>query len=522
MRWFKKIVRAFLALLPMFAIFLIPSSASALKHDYPGILWTSGAQPTESCLGSNNQWSDNQFMNGCATWSEDTFSLKFEGDSSSSMPNRLKKSNSYLSYDYDNNSLTYENVYSSFYKSGSLLTFRNYNFISDLVPDIARSTSNSFYFHNGYKFDETYGTTFLPHFDLSSVPYTSLSCNSFSNGAVCDGLWATREYVADSVIPKSTLYSNDGFYVHSSAISSSTGIEYNHSFDLGDLFGLPVNQFSSFNIPLWAKGSYFYTPSNLYSGRSMEWRFTFTFNDGFTLTSKSGSYARLYYTGVTTSGTDVDTYVDCTSITTGYSPDGQDHLSYRLDFSCPVTLSDDLLIMIPSFELNGNGDSFWYTSSGFRFAHSLLVTDNDETPGDDFNSELIGVNIPGDANDLVDGGGADGWFDSLVNLFGFNFINPFAPLFNMFSNNESCASIPNIASMLNSSETQVCPWFDSTTRNIVTPVLGLASAMLVFGFAVRWLGSSSGNMFEDSGHIETPGSGRTGDFVGHHGWRVKK
>ena len=38
MRWFKKIVRAVLALLPLYAIFLIPSNVSALQHNYSGLI----------------------------------------------------------------------------------------------------------------------------------------------------------------------------------------------------------------------------------------------------------------------------------------------------------------------------------------------------------------------------------------------------------------------------------------------------------------------------------------------------
>lgn len=90
------------------------------------------------------------------------------------------------------------------------------------------------------------------------------------------------------------------------------------------------------------------------------------------------------------------------------------------------------------------------------------------------------------------------FFNSLFKLFDFNLINPFSPIFAMFTDNSACVNIPIIAGMIHSNETQVCPWFDSTTRGIVTPVLGIASIMLLFGFAVRWLGARSGNFFEDS------------------------
>ena len=91
----------------------------------------------------------------------------------------------------------------------------------------------------------------------------------------------------------------------------------------------------------------------------------------------------------------------------------------------------------------------------------------------------------------------DSYDSALSNLFNFNFINPFSPIFNLFTDSSQCANIPIIAGMLGSTETTYCPWFSSTTRSILTPVLGLSATMLVFGFLVRWLSSSSGNMFED-------------------------
>ena len=92
----------------------------------------------------------------------------------------------------------------------------------------------------------------------------------------------------------------------------------------------------------------------------------------------------------------------------------------------------------------------------------------------------------------------------------------------MFSDQSTCANIPTLAGMLHSNETQVCPWFSAETRAIVTPVIGLSSMMLLFGFVVRWLGSGSGNFVEDAGSIEPAGTSRVGDTLTTHGWRVKK
>lgn len=148
-----------------------------------------------------------------------------------------------------------------------------------------------------------------------------------------------------------------------------------------------------------------------------------------------------------------------------------------------------------------------------------VVTDYNDSPGGDLNSSSVGSDpglSPGSAefdfnND--DSSLEPSWFDSLLNLFSFGFFNPFAPIFNLFTDQNTCVDIPILSGMLHSEETRVCPWFDSNTRNIVTPVLGLASIMLVFGFAVRWLGSSSGNLFEDSSNEEVSNQGgRWGHF----------
>lgn len=84
----------------------------------------------------------------------------------------------------------------------------------------------------------------------------------------------------------------------------------------------------------------------------------------------------------------------------------------------------------------------------------------------------------------------DGDSSQAQGVFSFSVFNPFLPLFSMFNVNQ-CVSIPTLSNMLGSSETQYCSWFDGTTRGILTPVMSIASVMLIFGFVIRWLGGSS-------------------------------
>lgn len=234
---------------------------------------------------------------------------------------------------------------------------------------------------------------------------------------------------------------------------------------------------------------------------------------------------------------------DISSCNTVISRDNlDDPLSvYSIKYNCSITLRDsyennyyyfyDPASQMPYFRLHVRFD---YANSAntkfsqFIFDSSISITNNDSTPAGDWDNPVQGADpdsAPGSATNHDYSDDSDGDPDyglSLENMFNFNFINPFEPILHLFTDSDSCVQIPTIAGMIHSQETQVCPWFDSNVRNIVTPVLGLSSMMLVFGFAVRWLGSSSGNMFEDSGSIQPPGYSATGGTAIHHGWRRKK
>lgn len=78
------------------------------------------------------------------------------------------------------------------------------------------------------------------------------------------------------------------------------------------------------------------------------------------------------------------------------------------------------------------------------------------------------------------------WWD----VFTISFTFPFQNLFTSFTDN-NCVDIPIIAGMLHSSNTRYCTWWSSSVRNILTPVITMASLMLATGFAMRWLSEKS-------------------------------
>lgn len=506
---------------------------SALRYEYNGI----GFLSSHLCV-SYNEDSELWYLNynyPCSNLNASggsSFKISFEGDSyQSSYDNlNLPRSSSYLQTSIEDNKNNFERVIPMFYYG------------EDNVGDSYKSFGEYAWFDTWYYNDLWHNVPSSEHrrgplanFQESTIPNALLVCNVLAsdnhhisnlsaNGAKCGGLWNVGEYLNDQVLPY--WYSYDGFYIHSRAIDVD-GTSYTNTFSLSDFFNQKIPTFSYLRIPLGSYDGYFENPSNLTVNRSFEFAGYFDFDDGFEWHSNiqtNGSYFRLHYDGMTKydgSDSPIDDYVDCTTnlITLG----GGNGLT-RLEYHCPVTLDSDYLYFNPYLEISGNGNYVWTTNGDWRFNALYLITDNDDSFGGYFNSDLTGGGeIPGDAeNNIPDNESFDNWFNDLVNSFSFDFVNPFAPIFDLF-NNDSCANIPTLASMLHSNETQVCPWFDSTTRNIATPVLGLSSMMLLFGFVVRWLGARSGNFFEDSGSIAPPGDFPAGSAgVQHVGWRRRK
>lgn len=309
-------------------------------------------------------------------------------------------------------------------------------------------------------------------------------------------------------------YSYDSYYNSDTFIDTSSGIHYSSSLKMSDIFGLAPNKFSSLVIPLGQARSD--SVGSVTSGRSIEYDGVFDFSgEGNTfswspLFSQYGHF-RLMYAGLPLSGQNTSGSVDCSVNVRSVAFNNL----LQLEFSCPwvsdVDYRDDSLyfwldigIDFPSGLTSDQAPNMYVfdTNANWRFATSYFITDNDSTPGSDWNSTPTGNHLsdaPGNAHNEVSDSSPD-WFSSLLNTFNFNLSNPFAPIFGLFQDNSGCYNIPTIAGMLHAESSTYCPWFDSSTRNILTPVFGLASSMLLFGFIIRWLNSESGNMSFERGH----------------------
>lgn len=485
---------------------------NALKHEYDGIHAVSYYIPHTKLENNNVVW---DFSRHYGPYGDQSFFIEVLGSEmyNSDVENVSPKySASYIICDTDTTGdCNISHVPVSQFIKGGTQDIDGHRF-SFNVPGASLSFDTNPY-QLGHKLETFSDQGITANNNIS--PVLNDSCKPWSNGMVCPGLWNFKDYVNNEVLPY--WYGQSGFYIHSTAINPSNGISYTNTFSLSDMYNYNFPEFNHLHIPLFTSDEYFADSDNLYEGRSIEFKGSFAFTGSFQWDQRALQNGYFKLTARTVSSTILSTSqgglgyfeVNCDLKTT--TLDSQTIVSY----SCPVILEDDYLAIFPSLDISSNSsihsparDSdfypMWTTDNDWRFASCYIVTDNDDTPGYHFNTEVTGgaKHKFGDvANDFESG--SEDFFSTLKNLFNFGFFNPFAPIFNLFTDQNSCAQIPTIAGMIHSEETEVCPWFDSTTRNIVTPVLGLSAMMLVFGFAVRWLGARSGNFIEDSGGVDS-------------------
>lgn len=485
--WFYAIL---MAVLPALFSASLPVNVSALKHDvkaipiYSDYIFTGGSTASSSYSASNpgfsilwnNQYSPSNFHPVINT----VFYSKYLSNSSLC---------GYMSNQYNNGYWSYS--------WGSDYGF-NYRFSS----------------YRGFVTDSSYPDDFAKAQCQQTFPFGTANPNALGR------LVSNHPSFDSSTIPNNQIglsqllpyyYDYSHFYVSGTSVTSAnTGISYYSNFKMSDISSDHdlISKFSYLRIPLgtWNESK----EGALTSGRSIEFHGMFNFpgvtsmddTTGFSWASDfitNGTF-RLEFDGANhldrASSLFYGENADC-SLTRIYTES-----SMQLEYTCSLTLSRNYEQASMYIEIKNYGSYIFETTSDWTWSGFYVTTDHDSTPGADFNDDPTGNNLdvaPGNPYSIMnESEGDDGnFFDHLVNLFGFSFINPFAPLFTMFTDSSTCANIPIIAGMLHANESSYCSWFSSDTRTILTPVLSISAMMLVFGFAVRWLSSSSGNMFED-------------------------
>lgn len=500
---------------------------NALKHEYQGLSLLS---PVVQIKHDTNNYID--WNNDDGDWysfGTNPFVLKFEGNAwDSSLENlRVRKDLRYVGTQYNSETGQCEfsplgfdgQAFYSVYASNSMIHDGLDQSSPDIFPISRGNTVGGAIREYSYIPEVFTGNKKC----RSRSGMTDINVDSFNatyNGALPS--WPNGNDLA--VYNVGSVMANDNYLPYwyqtdtlpfKDSHKQSDGVTYTKSFSFDTIFNRTITSFSYFSINLDEYSGYWYDDNNLYSGRSIDFRFNFRFENPFTFEQTfldSGSISLV--ADVKTKTYDPDSSFDRRTFTCTSTQRQVGENDYYWDISCPVTLSEDFIVFVPSLIIDGNGNKVFTTDGNWEFSSIYIVTDNDSSTGYSFNDSPTGNTNIWDsywsANDNQFNPDEADWFKSLVSLFSFDFVNPFAPIFNLF-NNDSCANIPTLASMLHSNETQVCPWFDSNVRNITTPVLGLASMMLVFGFVVRWLGSRSGNFIEDSGGVDIGNSYHLGN-----------
>lgn len=110
-------------------------------------------------------------------------------------------------------------------------------------------------------------------------------------------------------------------------------------------------------------------------------------------------------------------------------------------------------------------------------------------------SSLHDESINADSNHQNNASGFNFW----NNIFMFGLTFPFTSMFNLFTNPGNCASIPTLASWVHSNESTYCTWWPSNVVSTLTPIFGVLSLMVLFGFIVSWLRGDRANVLHSPG-----------------------
>lgn len=307
----------------------------------------------------------------------------------------------------------------------------------------------------------------------------------------------------NSMLPWNFMFSRMPF----SGYREIDGVEYSARFDLSDLFGNlskdnNAEDYEFYNdiinrvsLPL----SFDSSLEDIQAGTTIQISGAIEFSEGLTTLEWNNLGIEFHLNSVARDGQNGSQrgVSDCVKSDQNLNPN-------RMEFICTGSIPANIDAGRYNFDFHlyrEQGNSYPYpaisaTKQHIYFDTMSIILNDDDTPGGDGDFYVQG-SFPNVAPGVPEYHSDPNLIGTLTNLFGFSFINPFYPLFNMFTSGSQCANIPILAGMLNSNETTYCSWFSSTTRDILTPVLSISAMMLIFGFAVRWLGSSSGNMTED-------------------------
>lgn len=294
-------------------------------------------------------------------------------------------------------------------------------------------------------------------------------------------------------------FSYSGMYRYHSI--TSDGVDYTHTLKLSDITYRSASKAYRLVIPLGMNQSDI--TGQIITGRNLTYTGQFNFNSSFAWRSDIGSNLQFNLNWVAFDSSDISNNTNHSGSVPcsirNVSLGEEKVVQFTCSFDSPLTVEDGQF-WAWLYINDASSQYLWEYDGDLTFAVAYLTTDFDDTPGDPIGREVVGnfaYDAPGSAYRDIPNTGS--FIDQFNNLFHFSVVNPLQPIFESFTHSNSCVSIPILAGMLNTDQDEYCPIFNSTLRGIVTPVFSLLAVFMVFFFFVRWLNSSTGNDFVDSG-----------------------
>lgn len=475
MKLIKKILRIIAIILPAYCIFFMPVSTYAKTYEIDSF-----SQHSYSVYTPNGTGDRLANLNLAPTiWVNDKTGIE---------PRRV----AYLNSHYNAGHCIYQ---SGSFSNSVYTTTNSFTWGSSFIPDDSRFYSyiddvdakcRSF-----ASYGASFGSSTVPQFLDSSVPFDqSINIASLRT--------------KDTHILYNFMYSNLYF-------SSSRTVD--GQVKIGKFYPSDLLNLGSNSIDTWSRDSDY----KYYANRITRFSFPLNFNSTLEMTDTSHNIiiSGFIYNNDMLHQNTPGVFIDSTFIDPStYSPISSTTTcivntfptAWAFACSIPVPIStyfygfnfivsggayDDYSTLILPGSHNTDSTELYVSFDAFT-----ITINGDNTEGGNGGYRQLG-SYPNVSPGTPEGENSTDWFTSLSDQFKFTVLNPFAPIFDLFTAGDRCVQIPTIAGMLHAPDDEYCPWFDATTRNIVTPVVAISSVMLVFGFVVRWLGSDSGNMFAD-------------------------
>ena len=264
--------------------------SNALKHEYLGVPFLTQKVPTSYYEDEDGlyhiDWtnSDRGYNSNFGFSGYGGFGISGFGSDYSDL--NWSQNMTYIYMTYSDNYCYYDR----FYALGSMSSDSSgYSFgVGEDFYNNNLQINSSFPVH--CRFHEQFGVSPQPGVLSNTFPTAGVISPSGDNGFIASQMSPAQAFA----LFNNYWYTFDGFYTHSTAIDTSSGIHYNHSFSFSDMVNKEIHDVSKISLPLWSYDDYWTDPTNFWQGRDLKWVGIFDFDQPVTLTQNMPSTSYFY------------------------------------------------------------------------------------------------------------------------------------------------------------------------------------------------------------------------------------